>query len=218
MSNFLKKSLALCLVSAGFFSFLFIIDVGAQSWLPPFIEELVGSGNDVTLKIADRARVFFVILFAFVVIIAVWYTILASIKYIRSQGEAGEIENSQKAVQAVLVGIAILFIGLMGIAVVLLFFESALSWFVPHSVCIEYPEGAGCYACQNQGSGAIDNATGRFENELACQRCNAYTRQDGIDVAARDGYEISQNRTGDGGTDTLTSISCNDDIYEFPDL
>lgn len=62
------------------------------------------------------------LIFVAIIIFSIYVIIKAAIKYIRSEGDPAKIEEAQKAIKAVFVGIAALFVGLIGIIVVIAFF------------------------------------------------------------------------------------------------
>ena len=70
------------------------------------------------------ARINIVVSLVFVVIIAVavFIIIKAGVKYIQSQGDAGMIGEAQNAMRNVFIGIGMLFLGIIGIILVLAFF------------------------------------------------------------------------------------------------
>lgn len=156
------------------FSFLLTVFVlsffpltAQAQFLPDFLDNLIDTDNPEQV-IANRVQVFFLLAFGIVILVAVFYIIMAAIKYIRSQGESGEMEASQKSMQAIFMGIGAIFVGILGIAVIVLFFGSTLSIFQPHPICISQPDSVGCYACKN-----ADNSVDTYEK--ICDRCNSDT-------------------------------------------
>lgn len=63
------------------------------------------------------------LIFVAIIIFSIYVIIKAAIKYIRSEGDPAKIEEAQKAIKSVFVGIAALFIGLIGIIIILAFFN-----------------------------------------------------------------------------------------------
>lgn len=59
-----------------------------------------------------------VLLFVGVILLAIIYSALAGIKFIRSQGEADKVEEAQSAIRNVLIGVASVFIGVIGVIVI----------------------------------------------------------------------------------------------------
>jgi amino acid transporter len=83
-----------------------------------------GQGDkDVALKFStERITQIVSLIFIGIIIISVFIIIQAGVKYIQSQGEEGKIAESQKSIKSVFVGIAILFVGIIGLVLVLAFF------------------------------------------------------------------------------------------------
>lgn len=59
-----------------------------------------------------------VLLFVGVILIAIVYAAMAGIKFIRSQGEADKVEEAQNAIKNVLIGVASVFLGVIGVIVI----------------------------------------------------------------------------------------------------
>ncbi len=126
--------------------------VAAQcgGWLPEFLQGFVC--EDPVNNLTNRVKVFFVLAFGAVILMGVVYTISAALKFMRSKGESGEIENSQKAVTAIFYGVASLFVGVIGMVVVTLFFSPTVIF--PQQICIQAPDSYGCFACRNPKKGS----------------------------------------------------------------
>ncbi len=73
-----------------------------------------------------RSRVSLIlgVLFVGIVILAVFIIISAGVKYIQSQGEEGKIEEANKAIKNVFIGLAILIVGVVGVFIVLIFLDA----------------------------------------------------------------------------------------------
>lgn len=63
------------------------------------------------------------LIFIGIIILSVFIIIQAGVKYIQSQGDEGKIGEAQKAIKNVFIGIAVLFVGVIGIILVLAFFN-----------------------------------------------------------------------------------------------
>lgn len=63
------------------------------------------------------------LLFIGIILIAVFIIVQAGIKYVQSQGDEGKIAEAQKAIKSVFLGIGVLFVGLIGIILVLVVFN-----------------------------------------------------------------------------------------------
>lgn len=59
-----------------------------------------------------------VLLFVGVILIAIVYAAMAGIKFIRSQGEADKVDEAQNAIKNVLIGVASVFLGVIGVIVI----------------------------------------------------------------------------------------------------
>src|SRR5690606_26169469 len=76
-------------------------------------------GNSIQSTITLITTLIFIVIILF----AVFIIIKAAVKYIRSEGDDTKIQEAQKAIKSVFVGIAALFIGVIGIIIVLAFFN-----------------------------------------------------------------------------------------------
>lgn len=62
------------------------------------------------------------LIFVAIIIFSIYVIIRAAIKYIRSEGDPAKIEEAQKAIKSVFIGIAALFVGLIGVIIIIAFF------------------------------------------------------------------------------------------------
>lgn len=62
------------------------------------------------------------LIFVAIIIFSIYVIIKAAVKYIRSEGDPAKIEEAQKAIKSVFIGIAALFVGLIGIIIIIAFF------------------------------------------------------------------------------------------------
>lgn len=62
------------------------------------------------------------LVFAAIIIFAIFIIIKSAITYIRSEGDETKIQQAQKAIKSVFIGIAALFVGLIGIIIIIAFF------------------------------------------------------------------------------------------------
>ncbi|MCA9386145.1 hypothetical protein KC717_05855 [Candidatus Dojkabacteria bacterium] len=145
LKNFRSVALLSFVTTFSFFG-VFMTNASAQcgGFLPEFLERLI-CGPDPVQVLVNRIQVGFLLAFGAVILIAVGYVILTAIKYVRSKGDSGEMEESNKAMQSILYGVGALFVGVIGIAVVLIFF-GGFNLF-PQPICIQAPDSYGCYAC-----------------------------------------------------------------------
>ena len=58
------------------------------------------------------------IFFVLVLIVAVIYTLIAAVKYIRSEGNEQKVEGAKNAIKAVLMGVAAIFIALIALVII----------------------------------------------------------------------------------------------------
>lgn len=127
----------------GFFSLSFLtpVQVSAQESLVcrvfPFIKSIglfgiganlcggnaVGTGTDVAQSAANTIQLLLSLIFVGIIIVAVYIIIKAAIKYIRSEGDETKVKEAQKAIKTVFVGVAALFVGILGIVLILAFFQ-----------------------------------------------------------------------------------------------
>lgn len=128
----------------GFFSLSFLtpVRVSAQSLVCevfPFIENIglfgIGTnlctpggnvsntGTQVATSTANVLQLLLSLVFVGIIIVAVYIIIKAAIKYIRSEGDETKVKEAQKAIKTVFVGVAALFVGILGIVLILAFFQ-----------------------------------------------------------------------------------------------
>lgn len=141
------------------------------SLIPNFIQEIFGqAANDPANYVTARVRLGIIIALGVVILVAVVFSILAAIKYISSQGDEGKVAEAKKSVTAILAGIAVLFIAIIGIALVLVFFNVQAPVTQVYNFCITDPDSGACQSCTN----------GTRANTQAC--INACVDQDERDV------------------------------------
>ena len=117
----MKKILALVLVVMAVTSFVAPLSVSAQI-LPKGLEPVAKTGEELgknpaqtTYNIVQSAMT---VLFIAVFIVAVFYTFMAAIKYIRSEGNEQKVEEAKNAIKAVLFGVAAMFVAIVGILLI----------------------------------------------------------------------------------------------------
>jgi uncharacterized membrane protein YidH (DUF202 family) len=64
------------------------------------------------------------LIFVAIIAISIYVIIRAALKYIRSEGDPGKVEEAQKAIKNVFIGIGALFVGIIGIVIILAFFQA----------------------------------------------------------------------------------------------
>lgn len=87
-------------------------------------EDPTGSGQTATTLVRSWVNLGITLLFIGIILIAVFIIVRAAITYIQSQGDEGKIAEAQKAIKSVFIGIALLFVGIVGIILVLAFFNA----------------------------------------------------------------------------------------------
>lgn len=94
-----------------------------------FVEELLGGVIRLNLLPADGPGSTagfilgllsngLILLLTVVIIVAIVYAALAGLKYIRSQGETEKVEEAQNAIRSVFIGIAVVFVGIIGVVLI----------------------------------------------------------------------------------------------------
>lgn len=98
---------------------------GSSVILPNPIEDLNPTivtdnkkGDTIAKAVTNAMTIMFIVVF----IVAVFYTFMAAIKYIRSEGNEQKVEEAKNAVKAVLFGVAAMFIAIIGILLINAFF------------------------------------------------------------------------------------------------
>lgn len=151
----MRKRLLSVLVGAGFvLSTLMLLPQGvsAQNSLLPeeitnFFDLFGEDGSLTTVFVTSRVRVALVIALGILVLVAVVYSLMAAFKYIQSQGDPGKIEEAQKAIKAIFMGVAAMMIGIVGIVLVFVFFAVTRPDASLFQVCLSAPSSSGCASC-----------------------------------------------------------------------
>ncbi len=149
------------LVGTGFvFSTLALLPQGVHaqnnSFLPKQIIDLFNlmgqDGAGTAGFITGRVRTGLFIALGILILVAVVYALLAAFKYIQSQGDSSKIEDAQKAIKAIFMGIAAMMIGIVGIVLVFVFFSASQPAAELFQTCISAPNSVGCEDCKENGS------------------------------------------------------------------
>ncbi len=142
--------------------------VHAENLLPQQIIQIFNllgpQGSGAAGFVTSRIQLALVIALGAVVLVAVVYSIIAAFKYISSQGDAGKIEEAQKAIKAIFFGIGAMLIAIVGIVLVFVFFGAARPDPSLYQVCLSAPNSSGCAACY-----ADTDPTASSSN---CFKCN----------------------------------------------
>ncbi len=193
------------IISTGFlFGLLSLNTLAAEcSWLPDFLCNLVGTSSPVTV-IETRIRAAFFIAIGAIILIAIAYGLYNAYKYIKSGGGDG-MEEASKGMRSILFGIGSIFVIILGIAAVLLFFGANFIDVTLAPTCISYPDGAGCYSCQNQKVGTVDPRP----NKVACDLCNKSPNASTPDkkIVPKAGYKLYYDSTDDKVIDDSDAYS-----------
>lgn len=159
----MKKRILSILVGAGFvLSTLMLLPQGVSaqnSLLPEQISDIFDlfgeDGNLTTVFVTSRVRVALVIALGILILVAVVYSLIAAFKYIQSQGDPGKIEEAQKAIKAIFLGVAAMMIGIVGVVLVFVFFAATRPDASLFQVCLSAPSSSGCASCMEvEGSDA----------------------------------------------------------------
>jgi len=144
-----KKGL---LAAGGFFAFtggaFAQTSSSSSTFLPPALQalfDLLGVGGSGTATfITNRVQFAIYVILGLIILVAVAYSIMAGIKYIRSEGDPGKIEEAQKSIKAILMGIAAIFVGILGIILVYVIFNQTINPSSLPQVCISAGDSVGC--------------------------------------------------------------------------
>lgn len=127
-----------------------------KSLLPDPIQDIFNltgpEGSGVVEFVTSRVQFALFIAIGILVLFAVVYALIASFKYIRSQGDPGEIEEAQKAIKAIFMGLAALMVAIIGIVLIFVFFGMKLPETELIQTCISAPNSIGCTVCKDDSS------------------------------------------------------------------
>lgn len=154
----MKKHLLASLLLVPFIMVLLPVSVYAQndpSFLPEQILNLFNllgpQGTGTAAFITSRVRVGLFIALGLIIVVAVIYALVASFKYIQSQGDPGKIEEAQKAIKAIFFGIAAMMIAVVGVILVFVFFGTTPVEPNLFQTCLSAPNSLGCDSCRSEG-------------------------------------------------------------------
>jgi heme/copper-type cytochrome/quinol oxidase subunit 2 len=82
------------------------------------------AGKSAVSDLLNLAKFALSFIFVGIIAVAVYVVVKASIRYIRSEGNEEEVQAAQKAIKQVFAGIAALFIGLIGLVIILSLFNA----------------------------------------------------------------------------------------------
>lgn len=136
--------------------------------LPSFLEDLIGP--DVLNILFNRVQVGFLILLGGFLALVVFYIIRGLMKF-ASKDTSDDLGEATKIMQRNLIAVGGVFIGVLGIAVVLIFFGINPTQILLHKSCIESPNGYGCFACKEKPS----KSTNQDNFDAVCSFCDDNT-------------------------------------------
>lgn len=155
----MKKFATICLTST--LLLLLPSRVLADTLLPDNIQrifDLLGpDGSGAVGFIVSRIQLALFIAIGVLVLVAVVYALISAFKYIRSQGDPGEIEEAQKAIKAIFFGIAAMLIAIIGIVLVFVFFGLGTPEPELFQVCVSAPASVGCDVCKDDNTATACN-------------------------------------------------------------
>lgn len=130
--------------------------VGAVSILPKQLMEILQilgpGGICATDYINSRVQLVLFLVLGGLVLISVVYALIAAFKYIKSEGDPGEMEKAQKSIKAIFFGLAAMIIAIIGIVLVFVIFGAKPTNPELFQTCISAAESVGCKACREDTS------------------------------------------------------------------
>ncbi|KXK26072.1 MAG: hypothetical protein TR69_WS6001001366 [candidate division WS6 bacterium OLB20] len=131
-----------------------VFPVAAQESVLPdelarIIERFPGGAGLVDF-VTDNIRLLITVMWIALVLASVIYAGIAAFKYVTSQGDAGKIEEAQKAVKAIWMGVAAFFVSIIGMVVIVAIAGGSLATTV-YETCILASGSEGCDVCNEQG-------------------------------------------------------------------
>jgi len=131
------------------------VSAQTSNLLPEQINEIFNlfgeDGSGTASFISGRVRTGLYIALGLIILVAVVYALIAAFKYIQSQGDPGKIEEAQKAIKAIFMGIAAMLIGIVGVVLVFVFFGAGRVDPTLTQVCLSAPNSVGCNICITEG-------------------------------------------------------------------
>ena len=100
---------------------------------PTLCGQSSSAGEEIANATANTIQLVLQLIFVAIIGIAVFVIIKAAIKYIRSEGDETKVKDAQSAIKTVFIGVAALFVGIIGIVLVLAFFQASGAVSIPDS-------------------------------------------------------------------------------------
>jgi hypothetical protein len=123
--------------------------------------------DDVVDVAFNRVQMFFLLLLGGFLVLIVFY-IIRGLQKFASKDNSGDMSEATQIMQRNMIAIGGVFIGVIGVAVVLIFFGINPNQITPHQICIDSPDGFGCFACTEKPSRSSDKD--KFSD--VCDMCN----------------------------------------------
>jgi len=196
LSKKIVLTLAMLLGSVGLVSAATVANGAQSSLLPAALQSLLDlmgpNGQNTGTFISGKVQFVIYLVMGMIILVAVVYSILAGIKYIRSEGDPGKIEEAQKSIKSILMGVAAIFVGILGIVLVYVIFGVGIISPSTPEVCISANNSVGCYYFTKQGGAGI--------NEVVVQWCEALykvasTKDDKNNFKFPNGLKDTTNQT-----------------------
>ncbi len=144
--------------------FVFSIQTIRAQMLPPIFDDLLN--DDVIKLVFNRVQVGFLILLGVFLALIVFYIVRGLMKY--AQDDKGDIGDATKIMQRNMIAVGGVFVGVLGVAVVLIFFGINPEQIQPHQICLNSPDSYGCYACTENPS----TSTLKDQFSKVCSMCD----------------------------------------------
>lgn len=142
------------LIFAPILSAIFLtIPAKAQTFLPEPIRTFIYLADPDDEASVSNIRLLILLLFAVIVLIAIYFAVQAAWKYVRSEGDQDKIEASTKAIQTIFLGLGATVAGIVGVVLIFIFFSQDVLGSVEFATCKNHPTSLGCGACQASDGG-----------------------------------------------------------------
>lgn len=124
--------------------------------------------NDDVVDVAfNRVQMFFLLLLGGFLVLIVFY-IIRGLQKFASKDNSGDMSEATQIMQRNMIAIGGVFVGVIGVAVVLIFFGINPNQITPQQICIDSPDSYGCYACTERPTKSSDKD--KFQD--VCDICN----------------------------------------------
>lgn len=176
------------------------VATAASNFLPESLANLLGlvgpGGVCASEYITSRVQFVLVLALGGIVLVAVVYALLAAFKYVRSEGESGKMEDAQKSIKAIFIGIAAMIIAVVGIVLVFAVFGAKPADPSLYQTCINAPTSVACSTCKESG----------YQKGNKCAKCEdsitAYCKTTAQSASAYSTWEDIKSNDGGSGIGT----------------